>query len=300
MDEQFTRSYSILDLQPGASWDELRSAYRSLVKTWHPDRFQLDSERRRAEEKTKEITRAYKTLADYYRKHGQTPADGAAPQSEAERSAAARAADDQAVEIPDKVDMCAGKNAYHPTSDAPRHPFSWKTLTALITAALLIYLWLLDGPSENTLNSDAFPGSPTLEVPEARSIGSFASQSATQFFTHDTTIGDVYSIQGIPSKIEKGIWHYGKSKVYFIDGRVSRWESHPDNPLKASLDVEPIIRSNEIFTRGSTKAEVMTLQGRPWRQTEHEWAYGSSRIFFTGGLVTGWEESPLYPLKTSR
>lgn len=300
MDEQFTRSYSILALQPGANWDELRSAYRSLVKTWHPDRFQLDSERQLAEEKTKEITRAYKTLADYYRKHGQTPADHDAPLSDAERPATAQAPGDQTVEKPDNVDLSAGKNAYHPAANTPRHPFSWKTLTALITAALLIYLWLLDGPSDYTSNSDAFPGSPTLGAPEVRSIGNDAPQSATQFFTHGTKIGDVYSIQGIPSKTENGIWHYGKSKIYFIDGRVSRWESHPDNPLKASHDVEPIIRSNEIFTRGSTKAEVMTLQGTPWRQTEHEWAYGSSRIFFTDGLVTGWEESPLHPLKTSR
>jgi hypothetical protein len=299
MDDQFTRSYSILNLRPGAGWDELRSAYRSLVKTWHPDRFQSDSERRRAEEKTKEITRAYKTLADYYRKHGQMPADSDSPVADAEIPATT-AHTDQAVAEPVNVASVAERTTHSPDATTARPPIDWKTIAALIAAALLIYLWLLDDPSENESVSGALAGDQVIDAPHAGSIGNAAPQSAGRLFTRGSKIGDVYSIQGIPTKTENEIWHYGKSKVYFANGSVTRWESHLENPLRASLDVEPTIHNKEFFTQGSTKSEVMSLHGTPWRQTEHEWAYGPSRIFFADGLVTGWEESPLHPLKARK
>ncbi|MBD3266544.1 DnaJ domain-containing protein [bacterium] len=55
--------YEILELQPGASLDEIKAAYRDLCKIWHPDRFS-ESERLqlRAETKLKEINEAYEIL----------------------------------------------------------------------------------------------------------------------------------------------------------------------------------------------------------------------------------------------
>lgn len=299
MNEQFIRSYSTLELQPGASWDELRSAYRSLVKTWHPDRFRLEGERRRAEEKTKEITRAYKTLADYYRKHGQTPVDADAPLPEAARPSADHAPDKQVVVETDGVDSPAGQNTNSRDTNTDKHTVRLKPLVAVIAAALLLYLWQLDAPPDSGSSTDASPENPAIEIQPAL-IGSVTPQPVEKFFTRGTKIGDVYSIQGIPSKTENGIWHYGKSKVIFIDGAVSHWQIHPDNPLKASLGIEPTPLTKKHFTRGSTKAEVTALHGTPWRQTEYEWGYGPSRIFFSDGMVTGWQESPLHPLKTGK
>mgnify|MGYP001608920372 FL=1 len=140
-------------------------------------------------------------------------------------------------------------------------------------------------------------GNTAADAPRPGHTSNGTPQSADPFFTRGTTIGKVYAIQGIPTETGEGIWHYGKSKVYIENGSVSHWESHPDNPLKASLDIVPTGHGKEYFSRGSTKAEVRALQGTPWRQTEHEWTYGSSRIFFSGELVTGWEESPLHPFK---
>lgn len=300
MDEQFIRSYFILDLKPGASWDELRDTYRSLVKAWHPDRFQLDNERQLAEEKTKEITRAYKTLADYYRKHGNTPVYPHDHSSDAGKSTTFEAPDDRPEDIIDNIDFSAGKNAHHTANNTPRHTSSWKTLSAVVTAVLLGYLWLLDRSPDTASIPDALSDSPTLGAPEVSPNGNPALQTTTQFFTFGTRIGEVYSIQGIPSKTEDGIWHYGKSRIYFIDGRVTRWDSHQDDPLKASYEAGTAVQRNENFTRGSTKAEVIAAQGQPWHQTEHEWSYGSSRIFFSDGLVTSWEESPAFPLKARK
>ncbi|MDX1983084.1 MAG: WG repeat-containing protein [Bryobacteraceae bacterium] len=52
--------YAVLELPAGAPFDEARSAYRDLVRVWHPDRFANDVRlRRRCEEKLKVLNDAY-------------------------------------------------------------------------------------------------------------------------------------------------------------------------------------------------------------------------------------------------
>jgi curved DNA-binding protein CbpA len=56
------QAYKILGLKPGASLDEIRSAYRGLVKKWHPDCFIDEIQKQEAEEVIKKINAAYKVL----------------------------------------------------------------------------------------------------------------------------------------------------------------------------------------------------------------------------------------------
>lgn len=71
MSEILARAYSVLEVSPMASVEELRLAYTDLVKMYHPDRYQQEPERlrRKAEEKLKEIVDAYETI----RKQGEQP-----------------------------------------------------------------------------------------------------------------------------------------------------------------------------------------------------------------------------------
>lgn len=63
MTEELIRCYRILDLEPGASLEAVRLAYRDLVKVWHPDRFEPGSPiQQRAERRLREINLAYETL----------------------------------------------------------------------------------------------------------------------------------------------------------------------------------------------------------------------------------------------
>ncbi|MBI4824674.1 MAG: DnaJ domain-containing protein [Nitrospirae bacterium] len=60
------RYYKILDLNTNATEQEVKQAYRELVKVWHPDRFAHDAKlQKRAEEKLKEINDAYQRIVDY-------------------------------------------------------------------------------------------------------------------------------------------------------------------------------------------------------------------------------------------
>jgi hypothetical protein len=57
------RLYELLGVRPGASRQELKAAYRDLAKVWHPDRFTHDPRlQQKAEEKLKEINKAYEEL----------------------------------------------------------------------------------------------------------------------------------------------------------------------------------------------------------------------------------------------
>ena len=57
------RFYEVLGVRPGASRQELKTAYRDLTKVWHPDRFAHDPRlQKKAEEKIKEINEAYDQL----------------------------------------------------------------------------------------------------------------------------------------------------------------------------------------------------------------------------------------------
>lgn len=57
------RYLKILELKPGASLEETKQAYKDLASVWHPDRFSGNPRlKRKAEEKMKELNRAYEAL----------------------------------------------------------------------------------------------------------------------------------------------------------------------------------------------------------------------------------------------
>ncbi|MBD2608501.1 DnaJ domain-containing protein [Scytonema hofmannii FACHB-248] len=58
-------AYEILGLKAGVSHKEVKQAYRKLVKVWHPDRFFVQKEKQKAEERIKEINEAYNQLKYY-------------------------------------------------------------------------------------------------------------------------------------------------------------------------------------------------------------------------------------------
>lgn len=54
--------YEVLGVRQGASQDEIKAAYKTLVKKYHPDKYQNNPLADLAEEKLQEINEAYDTL----------------------------------------------------------------------------------------------------------------------------------------------------------------------------------------------------------------------------------------------
>jgi curved DNA-binding protein CbpA len=60
--EQIRRYYANLELPVGATADEVKSAYRRLIRRYHPDRHREPSAQRAAAELARELRNAYEGL----------------------------------------------------------------------------------------------------------------------------------------------------------------------------------------------------------------------------------------------
>lgn len=292
MTANYRKNYRALGIAPGTNWKQLRQAYKKLINIWHPDRYGQDPHQKRlAEEKTKEINQSYKELSEYYKKNGALPLA-------AESDIGARNLhDDPNPDVPPEPTAGVRKTPAAATDAASAEPRRKSKGRARIIASMALlgsiyFIWQSasrdpdgnlpernDGPAAN--GADAKPAE---AAPEKR-------------FTVGSSLGEVYSIQGVPTRTEKDIWHYGSSKVYFSKGKVLRWEESHDNPLQVDILARPEKGGSRFFSRGSTKEEVLTAQGRPDRDAGSVWDYGLSRVYFEKDRVTGWQEAPLNPLR---
>lgn len=300
MTQRYTHHYHILGIGPEASWDELRQAYKSLVNIWHPDRFQQDSRRRKlAEEKTKEITQSYKILAEYYKKHGVLPHvfEKAEILRATEDAAPPYAADDvTGPEIRDAEPAAA------PVEAPKKKRFKFPSILSAAAVAgtayfvIQIVMWERSNDLPQSKNPDEVPPAQATEVEKDEDSNSETPKPG-KFFTVGTPLGEVYAIQGVPTKTENDVWYYGQSRIYFEKGKVARWEESPDNPLRANIDVGDDKMRSQFFSKGASKKDVLAVQGAPDRDTGSVWDYGASRVYFENGHVKGWDESPFNPLK---
>jgi molecular chaperone DnaJ len=60
--EKLSNPYEVLGINQGASEDEIKKAYREMVKKYHPDQYQDNPLSTLAEEKLREINEAYESL----------------------------------------------------------------------------------------------------------------------------------------------------------------------------------------------------------------------------------------------
>jgi len=117
-------------------------------------------------------------------------------------------------------------------------------------------------------------------------------------FTVGSSKDEVLAVQGTPTQFSDRAWEYGSSSVFFSGGRVTSWDVWPGSPLKVQmLPSQPAGATKGYFTVGSSKDEVLAVQGTPTQFSDRAWEYGSSSVFFSGGRVTSWDVWPGSPLK---
>jgi hypothetical protein len=106
-----------------------------------------------------------------------------------------------------------------------------------------------------------------------------------------STKDEVLAVQGTPTSFSEFQLGYGLSDVSFQGGRVTSWYISPVNSLHVKMlasDGTAAVRSSSFFTLGSTKDEVLAVQGTPTSFTEFQWAYGLSHVSFQGDKVASW------------
>lgn len=299
-------NYRILGIRPGDSWQQLRRAYRAAIRQWHPDRYVRDNdERKRAEEKTKEINRAFRELQDHYDAHGVLPLNADTTPDVAPTDVAAKSPAPQKSDFGPK----SGNGFSGPATDyttvrgRPDSTPPPKKISIVLIVAVSVLLgyalikFFIIGPQPGTAATIPAASPPANESGDLPDVGGMR-----KYFTKGSSIGEVYSIQGVPTKVDGDVWYYGSARVLFRNGKVFDWEDSPDHKLLARTDTAPVTQQDEprYFQRGSTKAEVRALQGPPMLESADVWQYGSSKVFFQRGLVVGWDEAPLDPLHVKK
>jgi uncharacterized protein YycO len=118
------------------------------------------------------------------------------------------------------------------------------------------------------------------------------------YFTVGSSKDEVLAVQGTPDRFTDTSFHYGLSTVYFdADGRVTSWENSAFKELRVRM-MPTVATARSYLTIGSTKDEVLTIQGTPDSFTDSSFHYGLSSVYFNAdGRVTSWENSAFKELK---
>ncbi len=307
MKDDYLTCYQTLEIPAGCTWAQLRAAYRRRVRKWHPDRFQLEPAKKAlAEEKIKEINKAYELLSSYHDKHGHLPTsvtvnEPLLPHSSPDRSLRPERRPPESY----RTDVFAADWPSHETANVATKPYRIIRLVLIGFAIWLAYtFWWAPTPDTGSV-SFVPPRSFALSPADSSGSGSVTEATKIQdgphgFFTVGSTPDEVQAVEGIPTRITDGVWYYGKSRIYFDDGTVARWVDDPSTPLRVDSDSLESATPLTTFSVGSTKAQVRSIQGKPLLETDLEWSYGVSKVYFKGNRVSGWYSSPFEPLKISQ
>ncbi len=159
----------------------------------------------------------------------------------------------------------------------------------------------------NTVNALP-PAAPSIEVvpalhekgPRTPATGhdetSFRPQQtvkARPYVTSGATPMEVLAVLGNPTSSSGEKMFYRGTEIDFRDGHVSGWKIDPKNPIRVKLwPDQPVVTGVQAYAKGSSKSDVIALQGTPTMFSDNEFGYGGSRVYFENDRVIGWKEDP--------
>ncbi len=232
----FNECYQALNIKPGCDWKELRRAYKTSIQKWHPDRFKDSTdEKSAAENKIKLINIAYTQIHQYYRKNE------ALPPVEQPSVTKQTPPQKKSTQTKPAVQTPIQRRPNNTAKKATKFPLLTSIIVITISASTYHLL------TENT-DLSALPPINTYtksfesfvnDVPAKKEISTqtAAIPLTTTYFTIGSSISDVISAQGAPTRTDGDVWFYGESEVHFQDGEVTRWIRNNNNPLKAQLQI---------------------------------------------------------------
>jgi hypothetical protein len=129
-------------------------------------------------------------------------------------------------------------------------------------------------------------------IPMTRTIHSFLTVGSTR--------DEVLAQQGPPTSSSEDKLVYGNSELYFKNNLVTGWRIDlASNPIRVKLWPQTAVDPDlAYFTTGSTKDEVLVVQGTPTAFSEDKFDYGRSEVYFRNDRVVNWKDDPgSVPLK---
>ncbi len=332
-----------LGLGTNASSAEIEDSYRTMVKVWHPDRFQTDLKlRQAAEEKLKEVNAAHDYLAlgaaveeprfvaeepEPIRKPEQRPAEtfkASEPMEEESdelRKVRRRYRSRPSRNILARILLFSGGIAAMAflwvsmdfvLSSNLRTERPWEEFKTEISRdihASIVRVWgnatadLHGSQAENALPSAAPPQSnQAAPVPQAYvKTGAEAQTTTTMkvvtgakpYVTSGLTPTEVLSVLGNPTTSSGEAMFYGGSEIDFRSGHVVGWKIDAKTPIRVKLwPDQALVAGMRAYAVGSSKSDVIALQGTPTLFSDNEFGYGGSLVYFKNNQVVGWKEDP--------
>lgn len=274
----FAKCYAILGVFPDDDWATVRNAYLRQIRRWHPDRIQNHAHQALAEEKTKELNSAYQELSQFHRRHGTLPPDESSERKSSRASQSDIAQVDFDVNF-NPVDGWAGTASDISESSAPKRRRFGGPAAAVTLLALAYLLW-----------EGLWPATPEYDEP------SYPMEAGTGHADKDSS----EILFRRHSGQDKSAIKVGRTATTSAQTGAQQPSVSPPSPPGSSSRLAESPALLDGVETGSTKTEVLALQGPPLRQTEYVWYYGKSRIYFRDGKVTGWYESPGDPIRFNR
>ena len=336
-----------LELEPGATNEEIKEAFHALAKAWRPNLFpqQLKAQ---VEEKREAIDAAYSLLLGSMERPQPTPgAEGELPLKQ-------QGKEQELAEIADSSTEPAPRSGAKWHGMLPQRVWTVPMPIALgcgLIVSALVTGWLLLGPLDAALESNPATARVVDECnasvrsgvaqlknrirDEAGLIVHFGSSRAPvaapppvqqteqtepavpkparrktaethpdvrdvlPYITAGLSKSEVISVQGKPAEETENMLVYGKSEFYFRNDQLVGWKIDPASPVRVKLwpdaSVDPDLDS---FGVGSTKNEVIVVEGTPTFFSENTFGYRGSEVYFKNNRVVGWKNDPWRPLRT--
>ena len=327
-------SLQSLGLTYDATSDSIDETYRTLVKVWHPDRFAHDPKLRKdAEEKLKEINSAHDYLLTHPRQHPSRPAerppiperpfvpsefDFEGEETDEIKRILRRREKSRIPGVLLKAGLVLGAVAFVAILWFAGDSFlSSNELTARSWDQLKLELkhdFSVHFSSTSTSSAQTAPApAPSATVAAAETMPSAPKEksapapqpakhlvSAKPYITAGLTPTEVISVLGNPTSSSGEKMFYSSSEIDFKNGQVAGWKIDPAAPIRVKLWSEtPSVPGLNTFGVGSTKSDVIALQGTPSLFSDNDFGYGASHVFFQNNRVTSWKESGSAPLRVA-
>jgi len=319
-------SLQALGLGTHATSDEIESTYRTLVKVWHPDRFAHDPKLREdAEEKLKEINSAHDYLLANPKRQTQRPPERPpaperpsvppdfefeAEETEEIRRILRKRDRSRIPAILVKLGFALGAVAFIALLWVVGDSFlsnnqytarAWDQLKLEVQHDVVKHFGPSDAEQARSVVPAPFPSSPS--TPEQASSAKKTTAplksavphtvAAKPYITAGLTPVEVISVLGNPTSSSGEKMFYNGSEIDFKNGQVAGWRIDPAAPIRVKLwSDSPSVPGRTTFGVGSSKSDVIALQGTPSLFSDNDFGYGSSHVYFQNNRVVRWKEDP--------